>query len=260
MSQQQQVRDADRHSPIRKASATRQSSSGPGDRIASAREVATFFREDCRTLRDSLQLEMVIAQYHLRMRDALSGEGVPVGDPLSAGVIAELERLGDALSHAILRGLAYLGTGETAKRSAESGGRLAESVVGLPRKFADVGSARAVGAWRATAGGFDGEYALFVDFEHPLGAAHSLALFVEPRRGGVVKHVGLMHPMSDLEPDEPFHPSGLDAVEITAAGTLLRNVLDRSFGSSLAGIDDYRLLIAAARARSMEQEGIAAVR
>jgi hypothetical protein len=219
--------------------------------------VANFFREDCRGLRDSLQLEMVVAQYLLRMRDVLSPDGVPVGDAVSAGVIAELERNRDPLSHSILRGLAYVGTGDTAKRSADAAARLAESGIGLHAAFADVAEARPLGAWRESAGGFDGEYVLFVEFEHPLGARHSLALFVELRGGGTVKHLGLLGPMADLDPGDPFHPSAMETVETAAAGALLQDVLDRSFGSSLARSDDYRVLIAAARARSMERGGVA---
>src|SRR4051812_40760591 len=135
MSQQQQAPDA--RSSIRKAVPTLQSSSGPGDRIAGAREVAGFFREDCRGLRDSLQLEMVVAQYHLRMSDGLTREGVPIGDALGAGVVAELERHGDPLSHAILRGLAYVGIGETATRGADAVARLAEHGVGITARFGD---------------------------------------------------------------------------------------------------------------------------
>jgi hypothetical protein len=217
--------------------------------------VAFHFREDCRALRDSLQLEMVVAQYHLRMRDVLTPEGVPVGAALSAGVIGELERHCDPLSHAILRGLAHLGTGDAAKRSADAVARLAEHDVGLPLAFADVAGARALGAWRATGSGSDGEYALFVDFEHSLGAGHSLALFVEPRRGGVIKHIGLMNPMSDVDPADPFHPSAMATVGIATAGALLHKLLDRSFGPTLAGTDDYRVLIAAAHARAMEPDG-----
>src|SRR4051794_25145335 len=111
MSEQRQAANAGRQSPIRKATPTRQSSSGP-DHIASTRDVAIYFREDCRTLRDSLQLEMVAAQYLIRMRDVQTSQGVPVGDAATAGVLAELEGHGDPLSHAILRGLAYLGAGE----------------------------------------------------------------------------------------------------------------------------------------------------
>src|SRR3954471_14357107 len=96
------------------------------ERIASASEVAGFFRDDCRTLRDSLQLEMVVAQYLIRMRDVSSPQGVPVGDATSAAVIAELERHADPLSHAILRAVAYLGTGETGQRAADAVARLDE--------------------------------------------------------------------------------------------------------------------------------------
>src|SRR5689334_11177539 len=128
-----------------------------------AREVATCFREDCRTLRDSLQLEMVAAQYCLRMRDAVSQEDVPVGDAVSAGVVSALEHDGDPLAHAVLRALAHVGTGEAARRSAHAVARLAASGIGLPDPFGDVGEARAAGAWRATEGGLRGEYALFAD-------------------------------------------------------------------------------------------------
>jgi hypothetical protein len=220
--------------------------------------VATYLREDCRALRDSLQLEMVVAQYHLQMRDVRTPEGVPVGEATCAGVIAALAGYGDPLSHAILRGLAYFNAGDPAKRSAEAVARLAERGIGLPPKLADVGEARPLGAWRATEGGCNREYALFVDFEHPLGARHSLALFVEPRHGGVVKHICLMPPVSDLDADDPFHPSALETVDVGAVGALLREVLDRSFGWPPAGTDDYRVLIAAARARAMERERAAA--
>jgi hypothetical protein len=255
MNGHRQARDPDRRLPIREATPTQQSASGPGDRIASARDVAAYFREDCRLLRDSLQLEMVAAQYHLQMRSVRSPEGVPVGDATSAGVIAELERLGDPLSHAILRALDCVGTGDTATRSAAAVGRLSERGIGLPLAFGDVAGARALSAWRTDAGGRGGEYVLFVDFEHSSGVRHALALFVEPRRGGVLKHIGLIGPMSDVDPDDPFHPSALDPVELAAAGALLREVLDRSFGPLLAGVDDFCVLIAGARARSMVQGG-----
>lgn len=255
--QRQALRQADRRAPVRKAQPTRQSASGPGDRVASVRDVATFLREDCRTLRDSLQLEMVVAQYFLQMRDVRTPQGVAVGDATSAGVVAEIERYGDPLSHAILRGLGHVGPGEVGARSADAAARLGEHGVGLPAAFGDVGGARGAGAWRAREGGRPGEYALFADFEHPLGSRHSLALFVEPRRGGMLKHIGLMNPMRELELDDPFHPSALEAIEVPAAGALMREVLDRSFGPLLAGADDYRVLIAGARTRSMLQGGVA---
>jgi hypothetical protein len=203
---------------------------------------------------------MVVAQYHLRMRDVLSPDGVPVGDAVCAGVIAELERRGDPLSHSILRGLEYVGVGETAQRSRHAVARLTGEGLELPAEFADVATSHAVGAWRATVGGRRDEYALFVEFEHPLGARHSIALFVEPRRGGTVKHIGLMGSMEELDADDPFHPSGMETVEIDAAGALMRELLERSFGSSLADTDDFRVLIGAARARAMEREGVTAGR
>jgi hypothetical protein len=226
------------------------SASGPVDRRASTRDVAIYFREDCRTLRDSLQLEMVVAQYCLRMRDVVTAAGVGVGDLLGVAVVGELEHEGDPLSHAILRGLAHLGIGETAKQSAHAASRLAEREVGLPEQFADVGKARARGAYR-TSTEPTGEYVLFADLEHPSGRGHSVALFVEPRGGGVVKHIGLLGPMSDLEPDAPFHPQALETVDDASAGTLMSEVLERAHGPQAAETDDFRVLIAAARARSM---------
>src|SRR4051795_7927168 len=137
-----------RNNPIRHAAATKPSASGPGNRIASSGDIAIYFREDCRTLADSLQLEMVVAQYDLRLRDTATAQGIAVGDAVSAGVIVELEGHGDELSHAILRGLAHLGTGERSARSAAAAERLTDRGVGLPETFADVGEAEPIAAWR----------------------------------------------------------------------------------------------------------------
>ena len=224
---------------------TRLSASGPDDRVTGARGVAGFFREDCRPLRDSLQLEMVVAQYAIRMRDVRSPEGIPVGKATTAGVIAELELIGDPLSHAILRALAHLTTGDAGRRSAEAVARLGERGIELPAKFGDVAAARATGAWRATGGAHHGEFAFFVDFEHPLGTRHAVALFVEPR--GTVKHIGLIAAISDLKPDA-FHPDEMESLGTPAAAELLRELLDRTYGTDT---DDYRVVIAAARARSI---------
>ena len=215
-------------------------------RISHAGEVAGFFRKDCKVLRDSLQLEMVAAQYQLQMDGVRSPEGIPVGPAVCAGVVAELEAHGDALSHAILRALAYLGTGETAHRSADAVARLSEREVGLPPKFADVAQARAGGAWRSTEGGHEGECCLFFDFVYPQGTGHALALFVEPRGGGTIKHIGLLQPMHEIQ-----YPGLMEELDIPEAGMLLKELLDRSYRPSLELTDDYRVLIAAARARAM---------
>jgi hypothetical protein len=168
-----------------------------------AREVANCFREDCRTLRDSLQLEMVVAQYCLRMRDAVTHEGVPIGAAVRAGVVSSLEHDADPLAHALLKALA-------------------------------------------------GEYVMFVDFEYPRGAAHALALFVEPRGGGRVKHIGLTHPVRDFPDDAAFDPHAMKALEIPEAGELLAEAMERAFGTDLAKTDDYTVLIGAARVGSMQ--------
>jgi hypothetical protein len=236
-----------RNSPFTSAP-TKPSASGPGDRIASSGDVAIYFREDCRTLADSLQLEMVVAQYDLRLRDTATAQGIPVGDAISAGVIAELEGHCDELSHAILRGLAALGTGERGPRSAAAAERLAERGVGLPETFADVAAAEPTGAWRDTDKACPGEYVLFVDFEHPQGRQHAVAVFVEPR--GTVKHIGLMHPASEFEPDAPFHPSRLESLPTAKAVGILGDALRRTFGDDLEDTDDFRVLVAAARARA----------
>jgi hypothetical protein len=52
MSQRSSTRDANPLAPTRRTGPERMSSSGPDDRVASSGDVAIFFREDCRTLRD----------------------------------------------------------------------------------------------------------------------------------------------------------------------------------------------------------------
>jgi hypothetical protein len=58
--------------------------------------------------------------------------------------------------------------------------------------------------------------------------------------------------MTAIDGDGPFHPDAMEALEYAQAGELLRKVLERSFGPDVAGTDDFRVLIAAARARSMQ--------
>ena len=58
---------------------------------------------------------------------------------------------------------------------------------------------------------------------------------------------------------EKSYPAGVRWDSPIATSTL-QELLDRSFGSLLAATEDYRVLIAAARARSMVQEGVAVER
>lgn len=246
MSELSQARDPHRHPHFAPARATRRSASGPGH-VASTRDVAIYFREDCRTLRDSLQLEMVVAQYCLRMRDVESTSGTRVGDVVAQGVIAELTGFGDPLSHAILRGLADIGPGEIEALSADAVDRLEERGVALPQSFTGVGRASATGAWRTPAGPGE-EFALFTEFAHPRGRRHTIALFVDPHHGSTPKHVGLLGPMSDLDGDEHFGRDAMEALDLQRAADLVDDALDASY---VAATTDFRVLIAAARARSL---------
>jgi hypothetical protein len=244
MSEQQQVPDA---GPIQRAHPTRQSASGPDDRIASAEAIARWFLDDCRAVDDTLQVEMVVAQYLVRMRDTCTPQGVPVGDALTASVIADLEQRRQPLAHVLLRALAHLATGDAATRAADAVARLAEQGVGLSQRFADVATARPLGAWREH--GDATEQALFAEFVHPLaGRAHSIALFV---RDGVARHIGLMPSAYQLDPGDPFHPDALEPLDLPEAGELIASALTRAYGRDWERSDDYRVVIAAARARTM---------
>lgn len=251
MSRHKQSPTLDPHAPIREAE-SRPSASGPGDRIAAASDVAIYLREDCRTLRDSLQLEMVAAQYCLQIRDVRTPTGVPVGEVVAAEMVIALEGERDPLSYAILRALAHVGLGDLAKRSGEAAARIRD--VGRLRQFADVGKVVPTGAWRAT-DAVPGEETLIAEFEHERGRRHTVAVFVEPRRGGMAKHLGLLGPAHDVvEPGCMLHPDAMESLEIPVAGERLREVLERVHGSRCAATDDFRALIAAARARSMLSE------
>jgi hypothetical protein len=240
--------------PFRQATRTRRSASGPGDRVASGRDITIYFREDCRPLRDSLQLEMVVAQYCLRMRDVTTTGGVPVGEAVGLRVVAELEHMGDALSHAILRGLAHIGVGLIGERSSEAVARLSEKVLGLPKQFADVGNARPVRTWRGDNAEVAGEYILFARFEHPRGPEHAIALYVEPRGGDVVKHIGLVDGGCEDGMADSLRPNAPEPLEIPSGGALMNDVLERTYDRHATRTDDFRVLIAAARARSIMRD------
>ncbi len=196
-----------------------------------------------------MQLEMVVAQYCLRIRDVRNSAGISVGDSVGIGVVAELEGFGDPLSAAILRGLAHLASDDIARRSSEAAGRLAERETGMLRQFADVGKAKAIGAWRML-GDVDGEQVLYAEFEHPRGRRHTIALFVHALGGGTVKHIGLLGPTSELAPDQPLHPDNMEELEIPDGLTLIGDVLERTYGPGGAESDDFRVLIAFVRAAS----------
>ena len=57
--------------------------------------------------------------------------------------------------------------------------------------------------------------------------------------------------MNELDSDGPFHPNALETIDISAAGALIREVLERTYGPRAAASDDFRVLIASARARSI---------
>ena len=217
----------------------------PGRVLAATRELAHCFIDDCRGAADALELELIVAQYLPRFNGGLELHGTGALEAL----LGELERRGDHVSHAALRALWYLGTGELQRLSADAAARLGERGVGLPLRLADVGLVRPTGAWRAPRGGNRGEYALFVEFEHPRAPTHSLAVLVDPRRGGLVKHLALLRPMDDLGDDGPFRPEALEKLDLGVARELMRDLLVRTFGRGTAGTDDYSVLIAAARAR-----------
>jgi hypothetical protein len=65
-----------------------------------------------------------------------------------------------------------------------------------------------------------------------------------------------MPPASDLDPDDPFHPSALEPLRIDKAGGILGDAIERTFGESLDLTDDYRVVIAAARARSIRHAAV----
>ena len=50
----------------------------------------------------------------------------------------------------------------------------------------------------------------------------------------------------------------METVGISAAGAQIGELLERSYGESAVHSDDFRVLIATARARSMVPEGVAA--
>jgi hypothetical protein len=182
---------------------------------------------------------------------------VPVGDAVALRVIAELEHMGDALSHAILRGLAYMAPGLVGERSSEALARLSEKMPGIPQQFADVGKASLVRAWCGNNAEIAGEYILFARFEYPRSPEHGIALYVEQRNGDAVKHLGLVDAASEDDFADSLHPSAPESLDITSAGVLIGDALERTYGPEATETDDFRALIAAARRRSIARHTFA---
>jgi hypothetical protein len=219
--------------------------------VANASEIAEFLREDTRLLQRTMQLDLVVAQYLIRVRDAVTAEAVPVGPAPLLGLIEGLERAGDGLSRAILATIAELAVGEPAAKSREAAERLAARGLQPPGRFRAVGSAQALDAWVLRDAG---ESCLAIEFEHAGGARHAvLAFVVDQSRGGYAKHVAITGSMWDLDDEAPFHPGRIEsspvesiALEMSAA----LDAVDPATGRPASQGGDFRALIAAARARA----------
>jgi hypothetical protein len=66
--------------------------------VANATEVAGFLREDTHLLHRTMQLDLVVAQYLVRLRDAVTAKGVPLGGVPLLELIVDLEEYADGLS------------------------------------------------------------------------------------------------------------------------------------------------------------------
>jgi hypothetical protein len=224
--------------------------------VANAAEIAEFLRDDTRPLGRTIQLELVVAQYLIRLRDAVTPDAVPIGPAPLLGLIEELDRAGDGLSRAILETVAELTDGEPASKSREAAGRLAARGLQYPARFRAVGSARALEAWAIREAG---EACLAIEFEHADGARHAVMAFVvDPSRGGYAKHVAITASMWDLDDDAPFHPSRLEAAPVDLVARELRAALDAAdpaSGRPASQGDDFRALIAAGRVRAATERG-----
>jgi hypothetical protein len=232
------------------ARAARRHADGPDGPVpvACATEIAAFLRDDTRQLGRTMQLELVVAQYLVRLRDAVTPAGEPLGPRPVLPLVEDIEAYGDGLSRAILATIADLADGDVAVAAADGAARLAERGLQYPARFRAVGSARALEAWTLRDGG---ESCLTIEFEHADRARHSVMAFVAPE--GHAKHVAFAGSAWDIDPEAPFHPDRLTPTPTRLAARAMATALsgaDPATGRPASESLGFWALIAQARVRS----------
>ena len=136
-------------------------------------------------------------------------------------VIDELEATADDVALTVLRGLEALAGGAIAEASTAAAERLSAAGVTAPPWARQIGTAQAVAA-RVSRHEEDDSAGVMIEYAYPDGARHALAAFIDGRRGGAVKFMGLTKPLGDACDNGELPFATVDPAE---AERMVRNAL-----------------------------------
>jgi hypothetical protein len=131
--------------------------------------------------------------------------GVVPSEEVEAAVLPRfveaLEALGTRRALATLRALGAVGAPEHARRAAGAGDRLAATGLPEPPWATELGGARPTAAALMYEEAFDDGLSVMVEFTGPGVRTHTVAVYIDHNLGGLVKHVFLAGPLSEIRAD-----------------------------------------------------------
>jgi hypothetical protein len=132
------------------------------------------------------------------------------------GLVEALERAGDTTALVVLRALAAIGHPPLAAAAERSRGSV------VPSWAEDIGRAEATDALALRDPEGEGWSGVFIEYEYPHGARHSIGAYIDHDRGGIAKHVSLVKQIDDLPPADGLP---LEKLPLDEARALLRDAL-----------------------------------
>ena len=185
-------------------------------RIDPAVEAAAALATYCDAVDAAIHVERRISRFLPFWADQSGSFDLAGVDHLATGLVEELEGMDDTPAWIVLRGLASVADAWLADPARAAADRIEPRLV--PGWAGEIGKARAIGALELT-GGEPGESGLLIESAYPSGDRHAIATYIDPRLGGIAKHIFLLQPI-DAAPDGP-----LDAIDLDDARTRMRDAL-----------------------------------
>jgi hypothetical protein len=148
----------------------------------------------------AIHVEARISRFLPFWADQSGGFDMEGVEALSRGLVGELEDRCDIPALITLRGLAAVADPWLAQPSHAAAERVARTCRFLPSWADQIGCAEATRALALDDHDDSGEIGLLIEFEYPNGDRHAIATYIDPRLGGVAKHVFLLQAI-DAIPD-----------------------------------------------------------
>jgi hypothetical protein len=176
--------------------------------------------DDCRNLTNPLDVERIVSLFLPFWGESSRHYDMDGIEAAGLGLIDELEVAGDDAALAVLHGFAAVAHAPIAEASAAATERARR--VFTPEWVTHIGRAEATDALALADPEGEGWSGLFIEYEYPDGARHSIGAYIDHDRGGIAKHVSLVKRIDELPPADGLP---LETVSVDDARAQLRAAL-----------------------------------